>query len=99
MLSASHKEICPQNLDYKIYLDLVTDFCIRRFPRVASGSIGDGKSQQWSYEYERFRSGQNVNFLCWLFTINDLCKKLLVSLMHNEGLHQLFLTVSWDLHA
>ena len=38
-------------------------------------------------------------FYVLFFSINNLCKQMQVALMHNEGLHQLFLTVSWDLRA
>ena len=36
---------------------------------------------------------------CWLFTIKDRCKKVLFQQTHNQGLHQLLLTVSWDLRV
>ena len=36
---------------------------------------------------------------CWLFKIEDRCKKVRFQQAHNQGLRQLLLTVSWDLRA
>ena len=51
----------------------------------------------------RFRilSGLVTNSIlfCWLFKFKDQCKKVRFQRMHVQGLHQLFLTVSWDLRA
>ena len=41
----------------------------------------------------------NSILFSWLFTIKDQCKKERFQQTHNQSLHQLFLTVSWDLHA
>ena len=41
----------------------------------------------------------NSIIFCWLFTIKDRCKKVRFQQTYNQGLRQLFLTVSWDLHT
>ena len=41
----------------------------------------------------------NSILFCWLFKIKDWCKKVRFLQTHIEGLHQLLLTVSWDLRA
>ena len=35
----------------------------------------------------------------WLFTIKDRCRKVRFQQRHIQGLHQMFLMVSWDLRA
>ena len=39
------------------------------------------------------------NLFCWLLTIKDQCKNIHFQQTHNQGLRQLFSTVSWDLQA
>ena len=41
----------------------------------------------------------NSILFCWLLPINKLCKPVRFYRTHTKGLHQLFLTVSWDLRA
>ena len=41
----------------------------------------------------------NSIIFCWLFSIKDRCKIVRFQQMHNKGLCQLLLTVSWDLRA
>ena len=41
----------------------------------------------------------NSIFFCFLFTFKDRCAKVRFQQTHNQGLHQLILTVSWDLCA
>ena len=41
----------------------------------------------------------NSIIFCWLFAIKDRCKIVCFRQTHNQGLRQLLLMVSWDLHA
>ena len=41
----------------------------------------------------------NSILFCSLFTITDWCAKVRFQQTHNQGLHQLLLTVSWDLRV
>ena len=59
-------------------------------------------AQVWSVHciFSTFLSGQVTNSIlfCWLFKIKDRCTKVRFQQMHRQGLHQLLLSVSWDLH-
>ena len=45
------------------------------------------------------RSGNYLNSVLMVFTIEDPSKKVCILLTHKQVLRQLFLTVCWDLHA
>ena len=57
------------------------------------------------WQWGRRWSGQGLGkvtystLFCWLFTIKDRCKQVRFQQTHNQGLRQLFLTVSWELCA
>ena len=48
------------------------------------GILRPGEKRVWSL----------TQFFCWLFTIEDWCLKVCLQQTHNQGFHQLYLTVS-----
>ena len=51
-------------------------------------------SDEWVLLDNNPRSGPQLNLFCRIFTIKDNCRKVFFLQAHNQGLHQLFFTVS-----